>query len=112
MVANNSSLQLSEFMVGAAAESEVGHEILYHLGKNPAESARIASMSPFAQAKEIGKIEAKLTATPPKSPSKAPPPVVPVGGNAPAGAEPDPAKDPEGWRSWEQARVKALGRRY
>jgi hypothetical protein len=112
IVAMNPNLPITESILAATTESEVGHEILYYLGQNPAEAQRIAGLSPYGQAKEIGKIEAKLTTPPPKVTTKSPPPVAPVGGNAPAGAEPDPAKDPEGWLAYERARVKALGRRY
>lgn len=112
LVAMNPSVAISDYVLAAAAESEVGHEILYHLGKYPEEARRIAELSPYAQAREVGKIEAKITAPIPKATTQAPPPVNPVGGNAGADAEPDPAKDPVGWSKWERARVQKLGRRY
>jgi hypothetical protein len=59
--------------------SDVGPDIIYWLGTNPKESARIANLSPFMQAKEIGRIEAKLAADPPvKKTSTAPAPIAPV----------------------------------
>ena len=58
---------------------EIGPEIAYFLGSNPKEVDRIARMTPFLQAKEIGKIEAKLADNPPtKKPSSAPAPIAPV----------------------------------
>ena len=70
---------ISEFMAEAIKESEMGPEIAYYLGKNPKESHRIWDLSPLAQAREIGKIEASLTANPPaKKASSAPDPITPV----------------------------------
>lgn len=71
---------ITEDMAKVIFSSEIGPEIAYHLGKNPDESWRIFQLSPLEQAKEIGKIEAKLTATPPAvKPSSAPNPITPVG---------------------------------
>ena len=55
---------ISEYMAAAIKDSEMGPEIAYHLGKNVAESRRIFDLSPIAQAREIGRIEAKLSAKP------------------------------------------------
>lgn len=69
----------------AAMEADNAEEVLYYLGKNLKEVERIAALSPTAQIREIGKIEAKLAATPPKpaTPSKAPAPITPLTGAAP-----------------------------
>ena len=59
--------------------SDIGPEIAYHLGSNPKEAERIARLSPYLQAKEIGRIEAKLADAPPvKKTSSAPAPIRPV----------------------------------
>ena len=51
----------------------------YYLGSNPKDAERISRMSPLAQAKEIGKIEAKLSSNPPvKKTTSAPAPISPV----------------------------------
>lgn len=42
--------------------SERGHEVAYHLGKNPQEAQRVARMPPLMLARELALIEAKLTA--------------------------------------------------
>jgi len=44
----------------AMLEDEAGAEILYYLGKNPAELKRIAALSPIGAVKEIGKLSAIL----------------------------------------------------
>ena len=67
-------------------DSENGMEILYHLGKNPADLDRINALKPFAQARELTKLELSLSekksAVPagPKKISEAPPPASRVEG--------------------------------
>ncbi len=59
--------------------SDIGPDVAYYLGANPKEADRIARMSPYLQAKEIGRIEAKLVADPPaKKTTSAPAPIKPV----------------------------------
>ncbi len=59
--------------------SDVGPDVAYYLGSNPKEADRISRLSPFLQAKEIGKIEAKLATDPPvKKTTAAPQPITPV----------------------------------
>lgn len=59
-VAFNPRLPITEAMAATLKQSERGPEVLHHLGKHPEEAARIARLSPFLQAKELGRIEAKL----------------------------------------------------
>jgi hypothetical protein len=76
----NGGPTISNEMAAVIKESEIGPEIAYYLGKNTAESRRIATLSPLSQAREIGKIEASLTANPPaKKTSSAPEPIKTVG---------------------------------
>ena len=59
--------------------SDIGPELAYYLGANPKEAERISRLAPFLQAKEIGKVEAKLADNPPvKRSSTAPSPISPV----------------------------------
>lgn len=93
----------------AIMEADNGEEIAYFLGKNPKEAARIVALNPIAQAREIGKLEAKLSAEPPKpkTPSKAPAPISPVGGKS--GASNDVPSDSDDMATWirkENARMK------
>lgn len=85
-VAYNPRLPITQVMAETIQASDVGPEVAYYLGSNPKEADRIARLSPFLQAKEIGKIEAKLAENPPvKKSSSAPAPIEPVtprGGNA------------------------------
>ena len=79
-VAHNPQLPITMPMAQAIRTSDVGPEIAYYLGMNPKEAARIANLTdPLLQAKEIGKIEAKVAETPPaKKTSAAPAPLAPV----------------------------------
>ena len=78
-VAYNPKLPITDVMAETIRASDIGPDLAYHLGQNPKEAERIARLSPFLQAKEIGKIEAKLAAAPPvKKHSSAPAPITPV----------------------------------
>ena len=78
-VAYNPKLPITTVMAETIQSSEIGPELAYYLGSNPKEAERISRMSPFVQAKEIGKIEAKLAADPPtKRTTSAPAPISPV----------------------------------
>lgn len=78
-VAYNPNLRITTVMAETIQTSEVGPDVAYYLGSNPKEADRISRMPPILQAKEIGKIEAKLVSNPPvKKTSNAPAPISPV----------------------------------
>ena len=78
-VAYNPNLRITEVMAETIRASDLGPELAYHLGSNPKEADRISKLSPFLQAKEIGRIEAKLADAPPvKKTTSAPAPISPV----------------------------------
>lgn len=78
-VAYNPKLPITTVMAQTIQASEIGPEVAYYLGSNPKEAERISKLSPFLQAKEIGKIEVKLTDSPPaKKSTNAPQPISPV----------------------------------
>ena len=78
-VAYNPKLPITNVMAETIQSSDVGPDIAYYLGSNPKDAERIARMTPLGQAKEIGKIEAKLAAEPPvKRTTSAPTPISPV----------------------------------
>ncbi len=70
---------ISNAMAEVIRESEVSPKILRHLANNKAEATRIYALSPLAAARELGRIEAKIMATPvpepPKRVSQAPEPI-------------------------------------
>ena len=78
-VAYNPKLPITDVMAQTIQASEVGPDMAYYLGSNPKEAERISRLSPLVQAKELGKIEAKLSDNPPvKKTSSAPAPIAPV----------------------------------
>jgi hypothetical protein len=78
-VAYNPKLSITNVMAETIQSSDIGPELAYYLGSNPKDAERISRMAPLAQAKEIGKIEAKLAAEPPvKRSTSAPTPISPV----------------------------------
>lgn len=83
-VAYDPSLPITPAMAQVIQESDLGPEVAYFLGKNPKDAERISRLSPFLQAKELGRIEDKIASTPaaPK-PSKAPEPISPISRPAP-----------------------------
>jgi hypothetical protein len=59
--------------------SDMGPDLAYWLGTNPKEADRISRLAPLLQAREIGKIEAKLGSNPLVKPTtSAPAPISPV----------------------------------
>lgn len=78
-VAYNPNLPITNVMAETIQHSEIGPELAYYLGSNPKDADRISRLSPYMQAKEIGKIEAKLADNPPvKRTTSAPAPISPV----------------------------------
>ena len=78
-VAYNPKLPITNVMAETIQSSDIGPELAYYLGSNPKDAERISRMTPLSQAKEIGKIEAKLAAEPPmKRTTSAPAPISPV----------------------------------
>jgi len=78
-VAYNPNLRITTVMAETIQTSDIGPDVAYYLGSNPKEADRISRMPPILQAKEIGKIEAKLVSSPPvKKTSNAPTPISPV----------------------------------
>jgi hypothetical protein len=78
-VAYNPQLRITSVMAETIKASDVGPDLAYWLGSNPKEADRISRLSPLLQAREIGKIEAKLGSEPPaRKTSSAPAPITPV----------------------------------
>lgn len=111
--------RLSKDAAALVVDSEIGPQILYHLGKNPEKAARIARQTPVQQAAAIGRLEAELapkTSTQKKTTSnitKAPAPPTPTKGNSGAPST-DATKMPIGdfiKRERAQAAEKRSGRR-
>ncbi len=98
-VAYNPKLPITNVMAETIQSSDIGPELAYYLGSNPKEADRISRMTPLGQAKEIGKIEAKLASAPPiKKTTSAPAPISPVTARS-AGAATLDTTDPRSIKS-------------
>lgn len=75
-VTGSDDLHITPVMADALLSSERGHDVWYHLGKNPEKAEKIAAMHPVQQIYELGRIEANLAGG--KTASGAPPPTKPV----------------------------------
>jgi hypothetical protein len=104
-------LPVSAAMAEAMQESDVGPEIAYWLGKNPAEAQRIAGLSAIAQAREIGKIESRIgEPAPKKETSKAPAPIEPVGKGKTSDSDIGSAKSMDEFVRRRETELKGLRR--
>jgi hypothetical protein len=78
-IAYNPQLRVTDVMAETIKASDIGPDLAYWLGSNPKEADRISRLSPLLQAREIGKIEARLSIEPPqKKTTSAPEPIRPV----------------------------------
>jgi len=78
-VAYNPNLPITDVMAEIIRSSDAGPDLIYHLGQNPKEAARISKLPPFLQAKEIGAMEVKLASAPPvRKVTSATPPITPI----------------------------------
>lgn len=91
----------------AIMQADNGDDVAYYLGSHLKEAQRIAALDPVAQVREIGRLEAKLAAEPPKTKiSKAPAPINPL--SAATGAQsaaPSPNDDIGTWIKKRSAQV-------
>ncbi len=110
-VALDQSVPVTKEMFDAAMGDTLG-DVLYFLGKNKDEAHRIANLTPIQQAKEIGRIEAKVTAAPTKTKTKTetptPPKTVGGGGSPPPKSVNDMTYE-ERKKKWESDRRKHYG---
>lgn len=86
-------------------ESDLGPQIAYYLGKNPAEARDFAGMSMTKKALFIGRLEERLTAPPaaPKRVTQAPEPIVPAAGTrSPTKLRYDPNMSMADYAKWRK----------
>lgn len=101
-----------------AIELRDPHKVLHYLGTNIEEGARIAQLPPTRMAMELARVEAALGNPPvePKPPvSKAPAPVIPVGGQAKNAAPPsldDPDLSADEWYALRAKQLQEKRERY
>ena len=114
-VAYNPKLPVTETMAQTIQASEIGPDVIYWPGSNPKEAERIARLNPLLQAREIGRIEAKIASNPPaKKTSTAPAPIAPVTARTASGTPAYDTTDPRSVKAmstseWiEQERLRQI----
>ena len=86
--ATDATHPVSDTVKGLILESEKGPLLQYHFAKNASDLRRINALPPLAAAREIGRLEARLSLAKPSTATKAPPPVsAPKGGASPSSQE-------------------------
>lgn len=122
VVVDNPRLRVTTTMADEMMDVENGVDVAYYLGKNPKEARRIATLGERAQAREIGRLAAKLELEDPASEkagkpvarvSKAPAPIDSVAGKKPnAGTELRGDLSMEEYVRRRNAMLKTEGRRF
>ncbi len=120
-VAHAADVPITPGMSAAIMESDIGPELAYYLGSNREEAERISKLPVASQIRELGKIEAKLSAS--EAPetrkaavaSRAPAPGKPVRGGTPARLDPDKiiassTNFRDAYSAWDQKRKSRLVR--
>lgn len=110
LVVSNPNLPINDAMAEYIADSEMGGDVAYFLGKNPMKAAAIAQMSPIKAAKELSRIEGELASRPKAQPSKAPDPIKPVGSRGPSSSSHMPS-DEDDVATWMEKERKRLAQR-
>ncbi len=90
VVNSASGIDVRDEVADLIRESEKGPYLAYHLAKNPDQLRGLNAMTPVQAARELGRLEARLSAPPPKKQTSAPAPISTVNGGA--AQRPDLAK--------------------
>lgn len=99
----NSSIPMTEPMQQAIMTSDVGPRLAYYLATHPDEAMQIVQRSPIEAIRLLGKIEAKLEATPVQTVvTSAPAPVKPLSGKSSVKKNPADMTDAE-YAKWRKS---------
>ena len=86
VISDVDDIPLTPGLQEALLTSELGPQVMYELARDRDVLERVNGLTPLQQAREIGKIEARLTSDSPhketRKTSTAPPPIKPVGGRS------------------------------
>ena len=105
-VANLQLVGVGREFLELATSSDAGAKLLNHLGANLEEAERIASLSPVQMARELTRLEFKLTQPSVKPVSKAPAPISPISGTNSNSKSPDEMTDTE-FAKWRKSQIAA-----
>jgi len=103
-----SPLVMTNEMVMALAESEQGAEVAYHLGKNPAEAAKLENLNPVQMGRALARLETVLSQKSATT-TKAPEPIAPSGSKASVKKDPAKMTDNE-FAQWRRNQISQRNR--
>jgi len=107
-VAHSNAVPINQVMANTIMLSDTGPELAYYLGSNIEEARRISSLPPLLAVKELGKIEMKISASPPqRQVTKAPDPITPIGGRG-SGIVSDEPLSTDDINTWVRKRENQL----
>jgi hypothetical protein len=92
-----------EFLEFVAA-SDAGEKLVHHLGKDLDEAARISALPPVLMARELARLELKLSQPQTKPVSKAPAPITPIAGGGVTSKDPSEMTDAE-FAKWRKSQI-------
>jgi len=104
-VAFGNQTTITQSMAELIAESDMGPQVAYFMGKNPAEARAIAAMSKTHQAIAIGRLEGRLESQgkAPRKVTQAPAPIVPAAGKkAPTKIKYDQSMSMDDYQKWRK----------
>lgn len=87
-----------------ATTSDAGAKLLHHLGNDLDEAARIATLPPVQMARELTRLEIKLSQTQTKPVSNAPAPITPIAGVKGGSKDPSEMTDAE-FAKWRKKQI-------
>lgn len=104
-LANLQFVGLPKDFLEFTAASDAGAKLIHHLGKDLDEAARIAALTPVQMARELTRLEIKLSQpAKPKPVSQAPAPITPVAGTSGGSKDPSAMTDAE-FAKWRKAQI-------
>lgn len=104
VVGNLQLVGINRDFLELAATSDAGAKLLHHLGSDLDEASRIASLSPVQMARELTKLEFKLSQGKTKAVSNAPAPITPIAGGKADSKDPSEMSDAE-FAKWRKAQI-------
>jgi hypothetical protein len=103
-VGNLQMVGMSRDFLEFTAASDAGAKLLHHLGKDLDEAARISALPPVLMARELTKLELKLSQPQPKPVSKAPAPITPIAASGSTSKDPSEMTDAE-FAKWRKSQI-------
>lgn len=103
-VGNLQMVGVSRDFLEFTAASDAGAKLIHHLGKDLDEAARIAALPPVLMARELTRLELKLSQPTAKPVSKAPAPITPIAGGGSSSKSTSEMTDAE-FAKWRKSQI-------